>query len=84
MTAITKCGHCGGTFWEIKTIEPRGGNYKQNIMQCVACGVPVGVMDYYNLGKLMKDNESAISQLKSQLNSVQQHLAQIEHVLRHK
>jgi hypothetical protein len=32
---VTKCGSCGATHWEIKTIEPTGANYKVYLSGCL-------------------------------------------------
>jgi hypothetical protein len=64
MSFTTNCPKCNGTVWEIKTVDPMGGNYKQSVLQCVSCGVPVGVLDYYNLGSLLKTQEKEIAELK--------------------
>jgi len=44
--ATSKCGHCGEGLFELKTIEPVGGTYKVNMVQCSACGAElVGRID---------------------------------------
>jgi hypothetical protein len=68
MAFSTKCGHCNATVWEIKTIDPAGANFKQSVLQCASCGVPVGVLDYYNLGSMLKKQEKEIADLKKQLS----------------
>jgi hypothetical protein len=81
MALTTKCGHCGGAFWEIRTIEPTGANFKQNVLQCSACSVPVGVMDYYNLGSILKKQEKEIADLKKQVAHVAAAVDWIQHAV---
>lgn len=75
--AASTCAKCGNVSFEVKTIEPVGGNFKQNLLQCRGCGAPVGVLDYYNLGGLLKDQEKEIAGLKRQLSNVESGIGQI-------
>lgn len=83
MFGQTVCPHCRATSWKIVTIEPIGGNFKQNVLQCNGCGAPVGVLDYYNLGGLLKEQEKEIASLKRELQSQASTLCNIQMLLRH-
>lgn len=51
--ATTTCGKCGGRRFEVSTISPEKSRYKLHAVQCASCGVPIGVVDYYNIGALI-------------------------------
>ena len=51
--ATSKCGHCGESLFELKTIEPAGGVYKVNMVQCSACGAVVGAVYDFNAGVML-------------------------------
>ena len=52
--ATSKCGHCGEGLFELKTIEPAGGVYKVNMVQCSACGAVVGAVYDFNAGVMLQ------------------------------
>ena len=82
MASATKCGHCSATSWEVKTIEPIGGNYRQNVLQCANCGVPIGTLDFFNLGNLLQMQEKHIAELKRQLDQHGATLRSVQNDLR--
>jgi hypothetical protein len=53
--ASSTCVKCGSTRFEIKENSPTGSRFKVMFVQCIACGGVVGIMDYYNIGQLIKD-----------------------------
>lgn len=78
--ATTKCGHCGGFYFEMKEVEPYGAKYKQSFIQCKSCGVPVGVRGYYDAGNLMKQQEDKIEELSSKIDNIELLLRRIVRV----
>lgn len=82
MALTSTCAKCGGHYFEIKGFEPRGANYKQNFVQCTSCGVPVGVLDYYNVGTLLKEQEKDMEKLARRLAAVESALETIDHNVR--
>ena len=82
MAFVTKCPHCNATRFEMKEIEPNDSGYKLNVMQCVGCGAPFGVTDYWNIGTLLKQQEAQIKELRSQLSAVSHAVQQIAQVMR--
>ncbi len=53
--ATSTCPKCNSTSFELKTNDNvKGTNYKLSFIQCADCGAVVGVLDYYNLGSLIK------------------------------
>ena len=55
--ATSKCGHCGEGLFELKTIEPVGGTYKVNMVQCSACGAVAGAVYDFNAGVMLQLQE---------------------------
>ena len=53
--ARSACAKCGWRAFEIKNVEPRGSRYELNFVQCASYGVPVGVLEFDNLGKIVID-----------------------------
>jgi len=68
--ATSKCGSCGGHSFEIKEVSPNGGRFKYSFVQCSSCGVPVGVLDFFNLGSLLQDQEKAIGSLADKIDRI--------------
>jgi hypothetical protein len=80
--ALPKCPHCKSGFFALSTIAPVGAQYKANLIICNQCGAPVGAMEYYDAGVLLKAQErilkkieKAIDDLDSRLRRVEQHAA---------
>ena len=61
--ATSKCGHCGEGLFELKTIEPVGGTYKVNMVQCGACGAVVGAVYDFNAGVMLQLQEKKIDDI---------------------
>lgn len=75
---ISKCAHCQSMRFEIQEQEPAGSSVKLNFVQCSGCGNPIGVLEYYNSGKLLKNLEHQIKNLESQMNSIDRNVRSIE------
>jgi hypothetical protein len=43
--AVSTCAKCGGHGFEFALFTPIGESKKLTMVQCSACGTPVGVMD---------------------------------------
>lgn len=82
MAYSTKCSKCDNSSFEIKQIEPSGSAYKLSAVQCRSCGTACGVLDYFNLGTLLKNQEKQISDLTSLVQTLRQELQQIARSLR--
>jgi hypothetical protein len=87
--ALSSCPKCNGHSFEVKTIEPSGGNYKENAVQCRSCGVVVGVVGYYNPGALLKEQEKEITKLQrgqqqilSALHTINSNLEVLERLIK--
>jgi predicted nucleic-acid-binding Zn-ribbon protein len=55
MPQTSTCPKCDGQRFELRTIEPLRSNWKYNAVQCSKCGAVVGVVDYYNVGFLVRE-----------------------------
>lgn len=80
--ALSKCPKCNGGFFELKVVEPRGSRYKQNFIQCTACGAPVGVVGFYDTGAQLKEQEEEIAKLQKQVAQVMSALHTINENIR--
>ncbi|GFE57697.1 hypothetical protein AOG1_15770 [Geobacter sp. AOG1] len=81
MLTISSCAKCGGGMFKVVEKEPHGSNFKVNFVQCSSCNAPIGVLDYYNLGTLMKKQEKSIDDIESRLSNIEHTLRQIAHHL---
>ena len=59
--ARSKCGSCSSSAFELVEQDRIGNsNFKLTFVQCSSCGVPIGVMDYYNIGDRINDLEKRL------------------------
>ena len=79
--ANSTCAKCGGHNFEIKLFEPAGGRYKQNFIQCSKCGVPVGVVGYYDTGAKLEKLEGMHNLLSNGIGELADRLSMIERLL---
>lgn len=63
--------------FKVVTKEPSGSNFKLNFVQCSSCNTPIGVLDYFNIGGLLKDQEKAIAKIDSRISRIENALNQI-------
>ena len=68
---MSTCSKCGGHSFKIEEQSPAGSRYKYNFVQCSSCGVPVGVMDYFNNGAQLEDQKQEIASLSTRLSSIE-------------
>ena len=52
--ATPTCPKCDSTRFEAQIFEPSNANYKLNAINCLGCGAVVGVVEYSNLGVLIR------------------------------
>lgn len=74
--ALSVCGKCGHTEFELAEHVLSGSQFKFNFVQCAHCGTPVGVLDYYNLGTLLKKQEQAMADMARRLETMERRMAQ--------
>ena len=80
--AYSKCPKCDNTFFELVENSPAKSNFKLMFVQCSKCGAVVGVMDYYNIGSVIKKVEEKIDRLErnsSNTSSINNSLSTINH-----
>ena len=83
--AGSKCGSCGGFNFEIKLTEPSGAKFKQYFIQCSACGVPVGVIEYTSAGVLIESLAKKVGTVQTQLmalSDIDDRLRRVEKALK--
>jgi hypothetical protein len=76
--ASPKCPHCNGTFFALSTIEPVGAQYKANLIICNQCGAPVGAMEYYDAGVLLKAQEQVLKRMEKAIDDLGSRLRRVE------
>ncbi|MDT5121819.1 MAG: hypothetical protein QOC96_1301 [Acidobacteriota bacterium] len=59
--AYSTCPKCNSHSFEMKEAEPANAMYKVNFVQCSSCGAVVGVMDYFNIGVLLRKLARALN-----------------------
>lgn len=74
---LSTCGFCKSTRFDLKEVSPHNSKYKMYFVQCSACGVPVGVTDFYNTHNSIEETNAKIKKLEDKLNSVEYTLSQI-------
>ena len=75
--ATTMCGKCGKRSFEIVEISPAQGRYKHNVIQCSACGTPIGITNFQNLGTLIDQQDTKISFLIAQTEKIESLLSEV-------
>jgi hypothetical protein len=53
--AYSKCPKCENSSFEMVEQTPRGSAFKLMFIQCEACKSVAGVMDYYNIGSVIRE-----------------------------
>ncbi len=79
--AMSKCPHCNTSRFEIAENSPASSQYKVFLVQCSGCGAPFGVMDYFNVGTLLKKQEKAVSEMDERLKRIEYNIAAIGQAL---
>lgn len=58
--ARSTCAKCGGNAFELVENEPKNASFKYFFVQCTACGVVVGVQEYFNAGSILEKIAAAL------------------------
>ncbi len=72
--ALSKCGSCGKSSFQVVEKEPAGFNFKIMFVQCTLCGVPTGTMEYFNVGSISKKIEDRLEKLESTVSTINHNL----------
>jgi len=76
--AFSTCGKCGGRNFELKEVSPNLATYKSIFVQCTACGVPAGVIDYTNAAVRI---DTKVKELDARLSSIEDSISRVQHLL---
>jgi hypothetical protein len=76
--ATSTCVKCGKQAFEVKETTPSQSNYRLMFVQCSSCGGVAGVLDYYNLGALLKTQEKTLGAVEKDISSVKTSLRTLE------
>lgn len=49
----SKCPRCGNTSFETVIETPKNSSFKYQFIRCESCKTVVGVMEYFNVSKLL-------------------------------
>jgi len=78
------CPKCESTRFKNAEITPEGSNYKLSATFCADCGAPFGLMDYFNIGKLVQHQEKQIIALQNDVTEIKSMLDRLLVVLNRK
>jgi hypothetical protein len=67
--AVSTCTKCSGHSFELALFTPLGDSRKLTIVQCSACGTPVGVMDPA-MGPQIETLKNQIAAIDERLNRI--------------
>ena len=79
--AVSKCGKCEATRFELKTQEPSGSAVKFNFIQCAACGTVVGVTDFLAVGTMVGGLSGDIGNMAKRVDDVLSRISRLEAIL---
>ncbi|MDH0032043.1 MULTISPECIES: hypothetical protein [unclassified Acinetobacter] len=83
--ARSKCGSCGSSTFElVEQDRIRNSNFKLTFVQCSSCGVPIGVMDYYNIGDRLNDLEKRLKNIESTIGNVDHNVVAVAELVKKK
>ena len=81
--ARSKCGGCGsGSFELVEQASIKNSNFKLTFVQCSSCGVPVGVMDYYNIGNKLDGLEKRMKAIESTTASIDDNVVAVARLIK--
>jgi predicted nucleic-acid-binding Zn-ribbon protein len=75
--ATSTCPKCGGHGFEIIDHTPASATSPVSFIQCVACGSPIGVTEFYNAGYLVKKQEAVLEDFRRRLERIERDLAKL-------
>jgi hypothetical protein len=71
MPKVSKCGHCDGTKWEVAEARLSNSKFKISFIQCIQCGAPVGAINSSDIGSLLSDQDTTLSQIEYRLARIE-------------
>lgn len=69
---MASCPRCGKSGTTLQQITPTGSNYRLQAVCCsnFGCGAVLGVLDYYNIGAIVKELENKVSGLNGRVGAI--------------
>lgn len=81
--ATSKCGGCGSFSFEmVEKSNVRGSRFKIMFIQCSTCGVPVGVMDYFNIGNKIDELEKRVKRVEATTDNIDNNVVTLSNRIR--
>jgi predicted nucleic-acid-binding Zn-ribbon protein len=77
MFGVTTCGKCGNSGFKLQEVSVSGSNFRMFAIQCVSCGVPIGITEYYDAGDLLKEQEKKLIAMEGRLTRIESYLQQL-------
>jgi hypothetical protein len=75
---LSKCGSCNAVnLFELKETTPDGSRFKFFFIQCKMCGVPVGVLNYFNDHDTITNTQNAVKDLENKIQNIDYNVRQI-------
>jgi len=68
---MATCSHCDNQLFQVEEQTPEGSGYKLLFVQCASCGTPVGVLDYFNIGAMMEEQDVVMADLGNRLERIE-------------
>jgi hypothetical protein len=65
------CSNCGNRVFEIEEDSPLGSKFKLLFVQYASCGVPVSVLDYFNIGAMIEDQDAVVADHTQRLHRIE-------------
>lgn len=66
---MSACPKCENYAFELEENTPAGSRYRLLFVQCAACGTVVGVLDFFNIGDVLKHVERMVEGIANRLGS---------------
>lgn len=65
--ASSTCIKCSSHSFETREVTPNGSAFKLIFIQCSSCGGVVGVIDYFNIGHLLQQQNVVLQRIADRL-----------------
>ena len=72
-----KCPSCSNHSFELNEIAVRNSKYKLYSVQCTSCGSVVSMLNYFDPGVLLKDQEQMLKDIQRGQEVINQNLRTI-------
>lgn len=81
----SKCGNCGSYSFEL-VAQPKVEHslFTLTFVQCTSCGVPIGAMDYLNIGDKLNTLEERIKLIELTVSNIDKNITDIGNTVKKK